>query len=169
MEYLPKPAVQALPAGFLGFLGIKNQGQNPSPLLDGVQSVMDLMRFYQLQSTPRGTDLITIPVGGLFTSSTFNVVPQGKCWLCTSISTRTAVMGATVGYDPFIMIVDGNGFIRKEWVWVRSGVTGVHTGTSVTEPFFMLPGWRVAGGHGGPAAANSYSWTYDMDVVEFQW
>lgn len=163
--------MQTLPAGFLGLLGIKSNGENPSPLQPGVSSVIDLFRFYAANSTPRGQDLIAVGASGGQGLSTFNVVPQNKCWLVTSITTRAMVPGATAFINPYLAAVDNQLFFRK--CFTMAGLYAPAAGQNGQivmsgDPFFMLPGWKMAAGAGGPAGATAYSHSYDMDVFEFQ-
>ena len=87
-------AVQLIPPGLLGYLGIKNQGQNPSDLLSTVQPTLDLRDWWfqaRLDSAPSGafsraSAIVTASVG----FKQFDVqplqVPQGQIWYITDFT-----------------------------------------------------------------------------------
>lgn len=70
--------IQSQPQGLLGFLQLKNLGQNPSELPDVLQPVLELRDWY-LQTNSEivsGTDAAIAAVG----VSNNLIVPQGEYW-----------------------------------------------------------------------------------------
>jgi hypothetical protein len=168
MEFLGKPSVQTLPAGLLGFLGIKNGGMNPSPLLDGLQAVIDTTRwYYELATESLGTDTIAVPAGGGTTASTFSVVPAKEAWLVTSFNGVMAAQPATPGAHHFMSVLTPQNFSRKYYAAARTNpIAGELVPIYVNEPFFMGAGDAIAAGAWATASAG-YNFTFAVKRVRF--
>lgn len=155
-DQLPPPPVQTYPVGLLSFLGVKNGGQNPSPLLPGLQTVMDPTRFYiDLAGDTRGNDLIAVPLGGGQTRSTFNVVPAGKVWIVTNFVAIFPAAPATPYQFPNIAIQDATGYDRRYWpINSIRYVAGDRAVITSNDWFFMDSGWAFAAGWWVAASAG---------------
>lgn len=81
------PFINRVPQGLLGLLDLKTQGDNPAELAGFVQSVIDLRDFYGLQTRATISQASTLTALGV-TAGVFTnlVVPQGECWLVSSLS-----------------------------------------------------------------------------------
>jgi hypothetical protein len=76
--------IQAFNPGFLGLLGLKNQGQNPPELIDQVQPTIDINQFYQmgLRESIRYDALSfdVASIGGHLVVDPELTVPAGQMW-----------------------------------------------------------------------------------------
>jgi hypothetical protein len=167
---LPPPSVQTPPQGLLGFLGIKNGGQFPSPLMPGVQAQIDLLRFYfEMASEPAGDDLIAVPAGGNTTFSTFLIVPPRKAWIVTNINFVFAIAPATPYRSAFIGAYNRYSKPQKLFGASLNPIPAVGESSVVfsNDWFFMDSGWKIgAGAWGGASAGFNCSGTvcrYEFD------
>jgi len=71
--------IQTQPAGLLGFLQLKNMGQNPSVLPDRLQPILEMFEWYMQSSAE-----ILQQAGSAFTTAGVKVihtVPAGEWWV----------------------------------------------------------------------------------------
>jgi len=99
--------LQVIPAGLLGFLQLKNAGQNPRDLVDSVQPTFDLWRHYLASYgeiwNQASTFIQAGPVGAVGFGA-FNtlpiVVPTQQWWYVHSYNVRVVVAaGDTYRYQ----------------------------------------------------------------------
>lgn len=168
MEFMAPPAVQTIPYGLLGFLGVKSMGKNPSPLRDDLQPTIDLTRwYYELDSTIFGADAIAVPAAGGLTASTFIVTPQREGWWVTNIHCVTGNMPATPARDFYVAVLTAQGWTRKVFVAPKTNpAVGDTVVVAVNEPFFMWPGDALAVGHWAVASAG-YNATINLKRKAF--
>lgn len=80
--------IQIVPPGLLGYLNIKNAGNNPSDLLDTVQPTLDLRDWWfqaRLEVTTVTQSFLATTASVGFKAFTTNpvTVPQGQMWYVT--------------------------------------------------------------------------------------
>lgn len=91
--------LQIIPAGLLGFLQLKNAGQNPTVVPESLQATMDLLTWYlstEAQDLARATASIATGTVGFasFTTPPI-VVPNGEWWYVHNFTIRTTALAAT--------------------------------------------------------------------------
>lgn len=142
------PPINRLPAGFLGFVDVKQMGKNPSHIADTVAPVVDMTSFYVAgsRSTKQGPS-VALGAGGptRWVSDVF--VPTGKCWMISEIEMVAAgVLGAGGTFQGYLMVLDPTG--QSQWVSdpTPQYVTGdrVNHAAYLERPFIALPGYVLA-------------------------
>lgn len=160
--------VQTLPAGLLGFLGIKNGGENPSPLSQGLSATLETFQFYTEQRFELigGGESLPIPVGGAQQTSVVYTCPPKTLWLIRALAIFGA-SGATAMTFPYVGIQKADGNLYQRFQVYTTPPTGV--GAAVQTPtWWMFPGDRLCVGHNGPAGATGVSCNLLGWVCPFQ-
>lgn len=89
--------IQQIPSGLLGFLQLKNNGANPSQLLDEVAPTLDWSRWTLETAAVNyalGTAVGLLGLGLSTLNITPIVVPAREWWWCSSISVGLTAPGA---------------------------------------------------------------------------
>jgi len=162
--------IQTFPAGLLGFLGLKNGGQNPDVLLNEVRAGIDLTNFYAYGlESEQGSDSLPFALGGGTNYSAFFTVPAKKVWYVKWIQLflgSQAVPNA-IGTVQF-GFADPQGLFRRTEIMeyapvANKGINLVWKGA----PFFAGPGWRLYV-RMSDAAGSACSCNATMSYSEFQ-
>jgi hypothetical protein len=92
------PAINRLPLGLLGFLGIKNGGRYPQELADTLAPVWDISPLYLYSNSEVTTALQAISAIG---SQAYQTVPTGELWyvLQQSAGSDTLTAGQTIEFS----------------------------------------------------------------------
>lgn len=85
------PAINRLPLGILGFLGIKNGGRYPQDLADTLAPVWDFSALYLYGNSEVSTSLQAIAAIG---SQAYVTVPNGEAWFILQQSAGCDTLGA---------------------------------------------------------------------------
>lgn len=74
--------IQLAPSGVLGLLQLKNNGRNPSTLMDSVQPTLDLWPQYLLTNGEQilSANIAVNATGGAGPAVPDCLVPEGECW-----------------------------------------------------------------------------------------
>lgn len=104
---MPSHPIQTQPIGLLGFLQLKNSGQNPSILPDEVQCVLELRDWYfEGDVRIRGGLAAAVASGTLGLVLTATQVPQGEQWAIRGLHATGAdipagdAIGGYIGFQP---------------------------------------------------------------------
>lgn len=95
--FTQSPSVQVLPPGLLGYLQLKNLGQNPRSLIDAYQPTIDL-RDWLLQANYRTLDrtvLLPNNTVGINGTTVPIIVPDTEWWFVHEAYLQTATLIAT--------------------------------------------------------------------------
>lgn len=125
--------IQTLPSGLLGLLQLKQQGKNPSPLRDDVQSVTDLTQFWfqnqmrdvTLDFTGPHNTAVGPAANGSKAFATLQV-PNGELWYVENFTVGANLLAAeTVRYrlqfvDPVVGMQFALGADVNDVVTVRA-------------------------------------------------
>lgn len=167
---LPPPPVQTYPAGFLGFLGIKNGGQNPGYLNPGLSVVFDLFKFYcqGARETP-GTDILAFTNYQQSIASSFYKVPAGQMWYVID-AWFAAPLSATAFSYVDMSVRDATSFNQSLWRDLTPTIRPLANETPIlrTGDFFMQSNEQVFLSLNGVAGVAALSWTMAMTIVRFQ-
>lgn len=165
--------IQGFPAALLGLLGLKNGGQNPGYLLDGLSPTLDLFQFYingNIQT--KGSDVLTFPVGQSIQASAFYTVPRGKMWFV-----RAATFGfpnaGSVPYSFTSMIVRNSISQENKLTRALTPPTGIRPATGEffnvgVENFWMDSLDQIAVANTGLATTTAYALSFSLQFAEFQ-
>lgn len=143
---LGKPSILAPPAGWLGFLGIKNGGRQPNKVNDDLACTLDMAQFYRAGNRA----LLFGPGAGVAAVqnglTVLTTVPNGKVWLVESYSiVSTLALGATANVIAFANVTDpsaGSGaFVASPPSFGgQRALTGEKVNARIDQPFIALPG-----------------------------
>lgn len=106
MTPLSAPALNRIPRGLLGFLGIKNGGRNPDQLATFVQGEIALFDWYMATNRQYDRAVVSIAAGAW---TTFFTVPQGQYWYVQHASFVTNILTAGQTLETVIAIQDAPG------------------------------------------------------------
>lgn len=100
--------IQVLPRGLLGFLQLKNMGQNPSEFPDLLQPVLEMREWYYETNaiTQVASGLALVPAATTVGNLILLVVPNGQAWAVLDADC-ILVTGAGQVIDYRIMFLDG--------------------------------------------------------------
>ena len=141
--------IQTQPKGLLGFLQLKNQGQNPAELPDTLQSVLE-MRDWYLQTSAEivGGTPILINAAGTFDALT---VPFGEWWFVhdvmvsyTMVAAATIAIAPAYRYGPQGFSSSGVPLAPIRQSSQATLGTVIRIPSEVTVPMFLPPGGRLA-------------------------
>lgn len=170
VSVLPPPPVQTLPAGLLGFLGIKNGGQNPAFLNQGLSSVMDLFRMYcQGAREQPGADVLSFTSNNNTQSSALYTVPAGQMWYVMDVWLLLAAAPA-VPWSYFNLLVRNATSLApslyRDITPKFKPVTG-ESPTLVAGDFFMQSSEHIAISANGTGGVG-FAATLQASIVRFQ-
>lgn len=132
------PAINRLPQGLLGFLGIKNGGRYPQEIADVLAPVWDLADLYLNTNSETRADVLAIAAIG---SQAFWTVPNGECWYVTLASCATGTLGAGQTIELGLQTTDAAGLVTIA-VSPMSGsrTVGQRCAQSLPQPVIVGPG-----------------------------
>lgn len=143
---LSAPAILAPPAGWLGFLGIKNGGRQPRFVASDLASTLDMAMFYRAGNRT----LLFGPGGGVPAVqnglSLLATVPNGKVWCIEAVgAVSTAALGAAANVIAQISINaasagSGSFLAGPPSFGGQRAVTGEKVQCSLTQPVIAMPG-----------------------------
>lgn len=117
--------IQVIPPGLLGFLQIKNNGQNPSLLPDSIQPVMDLQRwlFNGRLEVATGTNLV--PSAGAPADITLFTIPEREWFWIENVTCSVVALAAGDDLAANISYVVSPGGTSSMYAIGPTGSTGV--------------------------------------------
>jgi hypothetical protein len=91
------PAINKLPLGLLGFLGIKNGGRYPQDIADVLAPTWDMRELYTYGNSEIDNVLVALNALG---SQTYTTVPNGEAWLVLqqAAASDTLTAGQTIEF-----------------------------------------------------------------------
>ena len=169
---LQPPAILAPPAGWLGFLGIKNGGKQPRYVAPDLLSVLDLSMFYRAGNR----SLLFGPGAGVpavqGNNSIMATVPQGKVWIFESFGGSSQVLGATAGVIGVASLINpqAGGVVVQGLPSLggQRGLTGEKLILSIPGPFIGMPGDQIVINTicaAPPSAFNWFGQAYGLEVA----
>lgn len=170
---LGPPSILAPPAGWLGFLGIKNGGRQPNKVNVDLAPVLEMSLFYRAGVR----NLLFGPGAGVAAVqnglSLLATVPQGKIWLCESAgAVSTAGLGATANVIAQISVNDssaGSGavFMGPPSFGGQRAVTGEKVNARLDTPFVAMPGTTInvfTIAAAAPTAFSYFGFVFGLEV-----
>jgi len=130
--------LNALPVGWLGFLGIKNGGKYPQVAAETLSPTWDLSSLYLGTNSRQRSDKRSITSIG---AQAFFTVPQGEVWVILLQSAATGTLAATQSILMGLQITDAAGLVTIQY-------------TPHLPPFAAGDGQRAAIGYEGPLIAG---------------
>lgn len=132
------PAINRLPLGLLGFLGIKNGGRYPQDLADVLAPTWDLSQLYLNTNSETRSDVVALNALG---SQAFVTVPTGEAWIVLLASAATGTLGAGVTFEIGLQTTDAAGLVTIA-VSPMSGArtVGQRVAVSLPQPILLGPG-----------------------------
>ena len=158
------PAILAPPAGWLGYLGIKNGGKQPRLVMPDLASMLEMSMFYRAGNRVvlfgPGAGVVAIQNG----LSVLATVPNGKVWCIESVgAVSTAALGAVANVIAQISI---NASVSGAGAYMagppsnggRLATTGEKLTCSMTYPVVALPGDTINVFTIAPLAPTAFSY-----------
>lgn len=160
-------AINRLPLGLLGFLGIKNGGQYPTDLNQVLQPVWDLQLLY----ASANSDILsqTTAVNALGTLSFTNLtVPNGEAWLVMQLDAKSTTLTAGQTLQHAIVITDPA--VTTSLVVSDSSpvaTNGMRTAVGIQRDLWLGPGFQI-GTLTEQIAAGPINVTMGVRLARFQ-
>lgn len=141
-------SINKVPGGLLGFLGIKNGGENPTQLEPLLKTVIDLWPLYQVAYGEVLSSAINAAAAGFPTGGAALTVPSNEYWWCFEYSIQS---NAALGAGQVLQSVPGY-VIPSAGANLFFGVgppsnratTGLFMSASNSEQFILPPGAVLA-------------------------
>lgn len=133
-------SINRQPRGLLGFLGIKNAGENPGELSHTMAPVWDLAQLYLVNACEYGTrnDAITAP-----STVIGDGPPFGEIWYIHEYGARTGTLAAAETINFCVGIYGPTGtniFVPTTSIEAASAVTGDRFCVAAQRPIILTPG-----------------------------
>lgn len=144
---MPDAKTQRIPQGLLGFLELKNGGQNPGRLLDSLQATWDLERALLMDGVEMVSQNLAINAVGPVSYAT--LAPGAGEWLALhALMIRTDVLSAGEAITllgPHMLFNQNATLVQigTQEVAVAAGQMG-SIGFYLPRPFLMPPGTAIA-------------------------
>jgi hypothetical protein len=172
---LGPPSILTPPAGWLGYLGIKNGGRQPDKVNRDLACVLDMSVFYRAGLRTKlfgpGAGLAAVQ-NGLTTLAT---VPAGKVWVIEHASAvSTAGLGATANVIAYITINDssagaGDVLVSPPSFGGQRALTGEKLFVSLDcGAFVATPGTTInvfTVGAAAPTAFSYFGFVFGLEVL----
>ena len=131
-------AINRLPLGLLGFLGIKNGGRYPQDLGAQLNPTWDLSPLYYNGNSESRADVLAIAALG---SQAFFTVPTGEAWVVLLASAATGTLGAGVTIELGLQTTDAASLVTIA-VSPMSGArtVGARCAVNLADPIYLGPG-----------------------------
>jgi hypothetical protein len=113
-------AINRLPLGWLGFLGIKNGGQYPSETSQVLSPVWDLTQLYTFGNSEIDNVVQAIAAVG---NTSYTTVPNGEAWLVLQQSAATDTLGAGQSFRAALNWTDPAALVNIETSQVNPTAT----------------------------------------------
>lgn len=134
-------AINRLPIGLLGFLGIKNGGAYPRDLASVLAPTWDLAQLYENANSENSATVVSMAALG-YTS--FVTVPTGETWHVLLASIATGTLGAGVTIEFGIATTDAAVLTTIAVTpMVGSRTAGARFAATLQDPIFLLPGSTI--------------------------
>lgn len=160
--------------GFLGYLGLKQQGQNVSALADQVVPTIDIDPFYEIGSEQVVSNIYASPAGVL--DQLVATIPQGKAWAVTKIGAfflnptndlqTTIYQRITYGPVPASFPLAQQQVTAFNVTYAYNMIVATSCGAVFPKPMLLKGGSEIRVVNWCPLT-NVQSWTFGMTYKEF--
>ncbi len=141
-------SINKVPAGLLGFLGIKNGGENPTQLESQLRTSVDLWPLYQAGYGEIVSAAINVAAAGFPVGGAPFTVPDNQYWWCFeySIQSNTALGAGQVlqSVPGYVIPSAGANLFFGVGPPSNRATTGLFMSASNSEQFILPPGALLA-------------------------
>lgn len=143
MDRFGVSGINRVPAGLLGFLGIKNGGEAPKQLSNVLLPTWDTTQLYFNSNAEQRADVLAIAGLG---SQAFFTVPNGESWIVLQSSAATGTLGAGVTIELQLQTTDSAGLVTIATCPMSGARTaGQRCAVNQPSPVYLGPGatWGI--------------------------
>lgn len=158
-DVIGAPPILTPPAGYLGFLGIKSGGRQPSGVAGFVQPSLDMQSFYRAGLRTQLFRTGAVAAGANGVDVNIATVPQGKVWLVECYTLVPTALGVAANLSPWAWIADPAGnMIYVSAPPARLSLTGEAPIVNIQGPMICLPGTVFRAYATAAAAYTAFNW-----------